>query len=53
MAAGGWGAGALYDHFGFYLPAFAIGVLFNVMNLVVVLWLLMCKRGITLRPAPA
>jgi len=25
MAFGGWFAGALYDHFGFYAPAFAAG----------------------------
>ena len=36
MAFGGWFAGALYDHFGFYAPAFAAGALFNVANLVVV-----------------
>ncbi len=36
MAFGGWLAGALYDHFGFYAPAFAIGVLFNLFNLVLV-----------------
>jgi len=33
MAFGGWFAGALYDHFGFYAPAFAAGALFNVANL--------------------
>jgi MFS family permease len=53
MAAGGWGAGALYDHFGFYLPAFGVGILFNMMNLVVVLWLMLSQRGVTLRAAPA
>src|SRR5271166_3139842 len=36
MAFGGWFAGALYDHFGFYAPAFAAGALFNVANLVVI-----------------
>jgi MFS family permease len=25
MAAGGWGAGALYDQFGYYPPAFSVG----------------------------
>jgi MFS family permease len=35
MAAGGWGAGALYDHFGFYTPAFGVGILFNMLNLIV------------------
>jgi MFS family permease len=36
MAFGGWFAGALYDHFGFYAPAFAAGVLFNLANLIVI-----------------
>jgi MFS family permease len=36
MAFGGWFAGALYDHFGFYAPAFAAGAMFNLANLVVV-----------------
>jgi MFS family permease len=36
MAAGGWLAGVLYDHFGFYGAAFATGVVFNLINLVIV-----------------
>ena len=36
MAFGGWFAGALYDHFGFYAPAFAVGALFNVANLLII-----------------
>jgi MFS family permease len=36
MAFGGWFAGALYDHFGFYAPAFAAGALFNMANLAVI-----------------
>ena len=36
MAAGGWLAGMLYDHYGYYLPAFATGIVFNLVNLVVV-----------------
>jgi hypothetical protein len=36
MAFGGWFAGALYDHFGFYAPAFVAGALFNLANLSVV-----------------
>jgi MFS family permease len=39
MATGGWGAGALYDHFGFYAPAFAVGIVFNLANLLVLGWL--------------
>ncbi|HUD61589.1 MAG TPA: MFS transporter [Acetobacteraceae bacterium] len=36
MAFGSWLAGMLYDHFGFYAPAFAVGVFFNVANLAVI-----------------
>jgi MFS family permease len=36
MAIGGWLAGALYDHFGFYAPAFAAGVTANAINLLIV-----------------
>jgi len=32
MAAGTWLAGILYDHFGYYAPAFAAGVGFNLLN---------------------
>ncbi len=37
MAGGGWTAGMLYDHFGSYGHAFAGGVGFNLLNLVVIL----------------
>ena len=33
MATGGWLAGALYDHFFFYGPAFAVGAAFGIANL--------------------
>ena len=36
MAAGGWLAGLLYDHFGYYAPAFATGIGSNLLNLLVV-----------------
>ena len=36
MAFGSWFAGLLYDHFGYYAPAFATGVLFNLANLAVI-----------------
>ena len=39
MAAGGWGAGLLYDRFGDYLPAFSTGMAFNLVNLAVLLFL--------------
>jgi len=36
MAAGGWIAGLLYDHFGYYAPAFAVGIGANILNLLVI-----------------
>jgi MFS family permease len=36
MASGGWLAGLLYDHFGYYAPAFAVGVGANLLNLTIV-----------------
>jgi MFS family permease len=36
MAFGAWFAGALYDYFGFYAPAFVAGALFNLGNLTLV-----------------
>jgi len=36
MAAGGWLAGLLYDHFGYYAPAFAVGIGANLLNIAVV-----------------
>ena len=32
MASGGWLAGLLYDHFGYYAPAFAAGIGSNILN---------------------
>jgi MFS family permease len=52
MAFGSWLAGALYDHFGFYAPAFAVGVFFNLANLVLIGFLVARERGET-RLAPA
>ena len=40
MAFGSWIAGLLYDHFGFYAPAFATGLVFNLVNLATLSWLL-------------
>ena len=54
MAFGGWLAGALYDHFGFYAPAFATGLLFNFANLALVGFLVMRQRVVGgYRPALA
>ena len=36
MAFGSWSAGRIYDHFGFYAPAFGSGVVFNLANLALV-----------------
>ena len=36
MAAGSWLAGLLYDHLGYYAPAFALGIGANVLNLLMV-----------------
>lgn len=36
MAMGGWLAGLLYDHFGYYAPAFAAGIGANLLNLLLV-----------------
>jgi MFS family permease len=53
MAAGGWGAGALYDYFGYYRPAFATGIAFNIVNLVILLSLVLRWRDKRLRAAIA
>ena len=53
MGAGGWGAGALYDYFGYYLPAFTVGIGFNLVNLVILLTLVFRRRDRSLRPAMA
>jgi MFS family permease len=47
MAFGSWFAGGLYDHFGYYAPAFGSGVLFNVANLFLIGFLVMrqSQRG--------
>jgi MFS family permease len=44
MGAGSWIAGLLYDHFGYYAPAFAAGIGSNVVNLLVVLILVGRQR---------
>jgi MFS family permease len=36
MAFGSWFAGSLYDHFGYYAPAFGSGVAFNILNLALI-----------------
>jgi MFS family permease len=53
MAAGGWIGGVLYDQFGFYTPAFAAGLGFNLLNLAVILPLVIRLRSSGFRPALA
>ena len=36
MAVGGWLAGAMYDAFGYYAPAFATGVGLNALNVLII-----------------
>jgi predicted MFS family arabinose efflux permease len=36
MAAGGWIGGILYDHFGYYAPAFATGVGVSAVNFMII-----------------
>jgi MFS family permease len=40
MALGGWMSGALYDLTGSYSAAFVNGIIWNVLNLAIALWLL-------------
>ncbi len=44
MAAGGWVAGVIYDHFGFYAPAFATGLGVNILNFIIIATLSLRKR---------
>jgi MFS family permease len=54
MAFGGWLAGAVYDYAGFYAVAFAIGLLFNLVHLVLIGVLVWRRRSRTdLGPAYA
>jgi MFS family permease len=36
MATGGWLGGALHDHFGYYAPAFVVGIAANALNLLLI-----------------
>jgi MFS family permease len=44
MAAGSWLAGLLYDHLGYYAPAFAVGIGANILNILIVSMLVGRKR---------
>ncbi len=45
MAFGSWFAGSMYDHFGYYAPAFGISVIFNIANLLVIGFLVLRLSG--------
>ncbi len=47
MATGTWLAGALYDAFGYYAPAFAAGVLSNLLNFILIATLVLRRRIFT------
>ena len=51
MALGGWLSGALYDITGDYQAAFINGILWNVLNIAIVVWLLLRKRSQSMVPA--
>jgi hypothetical protein len=56
MAAGGWLAAVIYDHAGFYGAAFAAGLAFNGVNLLILAGLALRRRTMPpprLRPVPA
>jgi len=46
MAFGGWLSGAIFDLTGSYAMAFLNGVVFNLINLSIVVWLLMRSGGV-------
>jgi len=48
MAAGGWLSGVIFDFSGSYMAAFVNGVAWNVVNVVIVVWLMM--RAGLIRP---
>ena len=51
MAAGGWLAGVMYDHFGYYEPAFVAGVAANLLNALII-GVLVARRQWTMGPPP-
>ena len=43
MALGGWLSGEIFDLTGSYTAAFMHGIAWNVLNLVIALWLLLLR----------
>jgi predicted MFS family arabinose efflux permease len=41
MALGGWMSGVIFDHTGSYRAAFLNGLIWNLVNAVIVLWLML------------
>jgi MFS family permease len=50
MATGSWSAGAIYDHAGYYAPAFATGIAANLLHLIIIGGLVLQSRRMTDRP---
>jgi hypothetical protein len=46
MALGGWMSGAIYDWTGSYRAAFVNGIVWNLLNLAIALWLLTKPRRV-------
>ena len=53
MAGGGWLPGELFDRFASYMPAFGTGLVLNLINLVVLLFLLTRRGQTRWMPRPA
>jgi predicted MFS family arabinose efflux permease len=51
MAFGNWFAGLIYDHYGYYKPAFGSGIGFNLLNILIVGSLVLLLMGAKRKPA--
>lgn len=51
MATGSWLAGVIYDHYAYYVPAFMVGVGFNLVN-IALLAILVLRWRMTRLPRP-